>query len=113
MRYLLKFFDSDQVSVLLIRNNLARLLKECFVSIILVVCGKVSYGLASGTYQSLSFISKMVKNQGLKGAVLYMKSVCVAIQQTIGGHRLEDIGLISGPRISRTRKGLPRCIPRN
>jgi len=109
----MKFFDSDQVSVLLIRNNLARLLKDCFISVILVVCGKVSYGLASGTYQSLSFISKIVRNQGLKGAVLHMKSVCVAVQQTIGGHRLEDIGLISGPRISRTRRGLPRCIPRN
>jgi len=113
MRYLIKFYKLEQVSVLLSRNGLAKLWDHYFIKIVLTVCGKVSKGLASGTYQCLFRIHTVLRAQGLKGAVQYMKCCTVAIQQVIGGHRISDISQIAGCRVSRTRRGLPRCIPRN
>lgn len=46
----------------------------------------------------------------MKGLTLYLKVASVLLQQSLAEYRVDDVTLI-GPRISRTRKGLPRVIP--
>lgn len=43
--------------------------------------------------------------------VKYLKAAQVLIMQSVGGHRLKDAGLL-GPRVRRSRSGLPYFIPR-
>lgn len=50
------------------------------------------------------------KKQGFSGLVKYLKVMSVVIQQVIGGHKERDLTLL-GPRISRTKGGLPRFLP--
>lgn len=50
------------------------------------------------------------RSQGLYGLVKYQKVCCVGIQQVIGGHKEADLTSL-GPRISRTKGGLPRILP--
>jgi hypothetical protein len=50
------------------------------------------------------------KGQGTPGVVKYLKACSVLLQQAIGGHKLYDCGQL-GPRVSRTKSGLPRIIP--
>lgn len=47
---------------------------------------------------------------GKRGLVKYLKVSSVCLQQCIGGHVLDDVGLL-GMRISRNGSGIPRIIP--
>jgi hypothetical protein len=49
-------------------------------------------------------------HNGRKGACLILKVYAVILQQSIGGHIVEDLTLLKF-RVRRTRKGLPRIIP--
>jgi len=49
-------------------------------------------------------------HNGRKGACLILKVYAVTLQQSIGGHVVEDLGLLKF-RVKRTRRGMPRVIP--
>lgn len=50
------------------------------------------------------------RKSGLKFLVLYLKSSSTILQQSVSGYRVSDVGQL-GPRVSRTKNGLPRLIP--
>jgi len=110
MKIFAKFgtFLYQYTSVLLARNS-QRLL-HIFISMFIVIGGICS----RSTYTSVSLILKHLrfiqKTQGNKGLVLYTKSITVLVQQSLAGYRVDDLSLL-GPRIKRTRVGLPRIIP--
>lgn len=53
---------------------------------------------------------KMIKEQGVKGLVMYLKAAHISLQQSLGGQRVHDAGKL-GRRFARTKTGLPRFIP--
>lgn len=56
------------------------------------------------------FTNKLVLHQGTKGAVLYLKTAQVLLMQSVGRNRVFDISSLKAG-VSRTRGGIPRCIP--
>lgn len=50
------------------------------------------------------------RTQGVKGLTKFLKAATVSVQQSLGGHRVRDVGLL-GARVARTQRGLPRFIP--
>nr|UIW13865.1 MAG: RNA-dependent RNA polymerase [Rhizoctonia solani mitovirus 83] len=58
----------------------------------------------------LKLVSFLFRNNGAKGACLILKVYAVTLQQAVGGHVVEDLTELKF-RISRTNRGLPRCIP--
>lgn len=71
--------------------------------------------LTSARVRSLAcfsrFCYRLYKKQGFRGLVLTLKALQVSLMQSIGGNPLKDLGLV-GPRFSRTKRGLPRVIPK-
>jgi len=55
-------------------------------------------------------LNSLYRSQGPKGAALHLKAASVALQQSLGGYLVDDIGRISGCRPSRNRSGFPRLI---
>lgn len=53
----------------------------------------------------------ITKTQGITGTVKHLKVASVLLQQILSGYRLDDLTPL-GPRIARTKSGLPRFIPR-
>jgi hypothetical protein len=53
---------------------------------------------------------RLYRAQGVVGLTKFLKSAGVILQQSLGGHKIHDLGRL-GPRVSRTRRGLPRFIP--
>jgi len=53
---------------------------------------------------------QIYRSQGVVGLTKFLKSAGVILQQSLGGHVVHDLGRL-GPRVSRTRRGLPRFIP--
>jgi len=56
-------------------------------------------------------LSIMFKHNGPKGACLTLKVCDVILQQSLGGMRVKDIGLLK-VRVARNHAGMPRLIPR-
>lgn len=56
------------------------------------------------------FVAHLVKYQGWRGTVIYLKACHVLLQQVAGGQRLEDTRQL-GCAVARTRSGLPLVIP--
>jgi len=54
--------------------------------------------------------SSLYKNQGMKGLVIYLKSVTVVLQQSLAEFHLRDMTGLNA-RVARTGRGLPRIIP--
>jgi hypothetical protein len=57
-------------------------------------------------------LSLIRQQQGVKGLTFYLKSCSIALQQSLAGYRIYNMSLV-GPRISRTKQGLPRIICRS
>lgn len=55
-------------------------------------------------------LNKLVRGQGMKGAVLYLKACQVLLQQAVGGYRVSDLSDLK-MRPKRTRSGIPQVIP--
>jgi len=53
---------------------------------------------------------QIYSKQGKVGLVKYLKVCSVCLQQSIGGHVLKDLNPL-GPRVKRTKRGIPRVIP--
>lgn len=62
-------------------------------------------------YSFLAKLYQLFRNNGAKGACLTLKVYAVILQQSIGGHVVRDLTGLKF-RVSRTRAGLPRIIPR-
>jgi len=52
----------------------------------------------------------MWTRQGSAGVVKYLKACSVLLQQSVGGYVIKDPSAL-GPKVSRTRTGIPRIIP--
>lgn len=52
----------------------------------------------------------LIRAQGVRGLVIYMKSAHISLMQALGGHRVHDAGKL-GTRFARTGSGIPRIIP--
>lgn len=85
------------------------LLKHIFVLLHIVV-GKVTPNWVRLSIIILKRFELIGKKQGTKGLVKFLKTLTVLIQQVIGGHVLHDVTPL-GPRISRTKSGIPRVLP--
>jgi hypothetical protein len=57
-------------------------------------------------------IKLILKYQGTKGLCLYLKVCSICLQQASSGHIVKDLTLL-GCKVSRTRYGLPRIIPKS
>lgn len=58
----------------------------------------------------LAFLHRLQKKNGLTYMVKFMKSAQVLMMQSLGGQRLYNLNPL-GPRLARTKGGLPRVIP--
>jgi len=58
----------------------------------------------------LAFLHRLQKRNGLTYMVKFMKSAQVLMMQSLGGQRLYNLNPL-GPRLARTKAGLPRVIP--
>lgn len=94
-------------------RNAWRPLHRVFVRLLPTMGGSVSTNVSRDIRQMISKICKLVKSQGLKGTVKFLKVVAVVTQQSISGHITKDLTPL-GPRISRTKGklSLPRFFPR-
>jgi hypothetical protein len=71
---------------------------------------KCSVVAATVTFSRL--VNLLVRTQGMKGAVLYLKAAHVLLMQSVAGNRVKDISDLK-VRVKRTRGcGIPRFIPR-
>lgn len=58
----------------------------------------------------LAFLHRLQKRNGLTYMVKFMKAAQVLLMQSLGGQRLYNLNPL-GPRLARTKAGLPRVIP--
>jgi hypothetical protein len=75
-----------------------------------LVVGKITPNWVRLVVILLRKTSPVYKDQGCAGYVKYLKTASILIQQFSAGYIVPDITVI-GPRISRTKSGLPRLIP--
>lgn len=80
------------------------------VSMVRLVAGCMTKSYVKVVRQFIVRVSLLVKNQGVRGACLYLKAASVLFQQSIGGSILHDAGRL-GPRVGRRGTGLPSIIP--
>lgn len=94
----------------IIRVKAGTELANLFLKIKLISGGSTSLTFIKCT-QSLTTVLKVIlKKQGVKGLTLHLKSSSIALQQSVSGYIIKDLTQV-GPRVSRTRSGLPRLIP--
>lgn len=95
----------------MITRNSGQAMVAIFLRLITAIGGSLSKSKVINIKLMLSFISKIAQSQGLPGLVKYLKTCAVLLQQYCGGYYISDVGTI-GPRVSRTKSGLPRILPR-
>jgi len=83
---------------------------DLFMRVKLIAGGSTSLSLIKSTVLLAKELKSIQKSQGVKGLALFLKSSSVALQQSCSGYVIKDFTKV-GPRISRTRSGLPRIIP--
>jgi hypothetical protein len=76
---------------------------------IYVIRGKMVPGDVKICWSFIQHIRGIAKTQGLPGTVKYLKVSSVLLQQCVAQYKIDDITPI-GPRISRSKSGLPRFI---
>lgn len=78
---------------------------------LLIVAGaRITPGIIRYICHFIVTMRQIYRSQGTVGLTKYLKSCGVILQQSLGQHIVHDMGRI-GPRVSRTRGGLPRFIP--
>lgn len=75
-----------------------------------LVVGSVNRNWVKLLVLLLKKIRRLYKAQGLSGTVKYLKTCAVIVQQIAADHHIHDITPL-GPRISRSKGGLPRIFP--
>nr|QIR30238.1 RNA-dependent RNA polymerase [Plasmopara viticola lesion associated mitovirus 15] len=76
----------------------------------LIAGGSTSLTFISSTKYLSIQLKKILLKQGVKGLCLHLKSCSVSLQQSVSGYIIKDLTQV-GPRVSRSRGGLPRLIP--
>lgn len=56
------------------------------------------------------FVYKLWKHRGKRGLTIYLKAAHIYLMQARADMKISDSG-VHGARVSRTRGGIPRCIP--
>lgn len=90
------------------RNRKATLVSE-LLKFVRLVSGKTSRSFSIVIYRFVHQMFKLYKAQGLKGLVINLKSMQIALAQALAGVR-KDLRLL-GPALSVTGSGIPRIIP--
>jgi len=108
-----KFLNLDEkhLNAILSVKGWKPLLSHLLRVVSIVVNGLTS-NWARTTVVLINRIYKVQKAQGLPGVVKYLKVASVALQQHLGGHVEKDLTSL-GPRVARTKSGIPRVIPYN
>lgn len=109
IKFYLKAFMIEKLSGMILRNE-GRSLLPIFKRLAIVMGGSITPGLVRTSLLVFKEINLISNQQGLPGVVKYLKVAAVVLQQTIAGHYTKDLTEL-GPRIARTRTGLPRIIP--
>lgn len=92
-----------------IRNGGRGLIKQLLLIVRTVLPRLTKSGVVQVVVFSF-FLSRLIRNSGSKGAVLYLKTCQVLLQQSVAGYRVHDISDLK-MRVKRTKSGLPRVIP--
>lgn len=107
-------FSRWRVDLLSLSDTLCLKAKTAFPRILVSIRRIAGGQLSSQSWKDALLVSlklrEVLKRQGRKGLCLYLKVNSVLLQQSSCGHMLHDCGLL-GPRVSRTRSGIPRIIP--
>jgi hypothetical protein len=90
----------------------SRPLLKHMINVSKVVVGRSTANWVRLTYVLMTRMYRLFKKQGLPGLIKYQKACCVIIQQSIGGHIIDDMTPL-GPRVSRSKGGLPRILPKS
>jgi hypothetical protein len=69
--------------------------------------GKTSLAVVTSIKTVLRRLSQLMRSQGIKGLVKYLKNVSVLTQQCIAGHK----GTVLSPRVKTTKSGIPLVFP--
>jgi hypothetical protein len=80
------------------------------LNVVRVVVGGMSVNWVRLTVILVRRLHSILRAQGLNGYVKYLKVCSVLVQQVIGGHVERDITPL-GPRVKRSKGGLPRILP--
>jgi hypothetical protein len=99
-------FRYDNMNAMIMRNH-GQALVGIILRMIPAMGGSPSQSLASITRSVLSDLSQIANHQGIKGLVLYLKTVSVLTQQYLGGYRCKS----TTTRVSITKSGIPRMFP--
>jgi hypothetical protein len=75
-----------------------------------VVVGTLNPSWVKVSFSFLRFLVGLQRTQGIPGVVKYLKVASVVLQQASAGYRVSDLTSL-GPRLSRSKSGLPRFIP--
>jgi hypothetical protein len=76
----------------------------------LSVAARMTSGRVRFIVRFIWIVKHLLRSQGIAGTVKFLKTAGTMVQQSIGGHVVGDLGKL-GPRVSRTKSGLPRFIP--
>nr|UJQ92469.1 MAG: putative RNA-dependent RNA polymerase [Mitoviridae sp.] len=77
---------------------------------LITVCTRCTSGRIRFIVLFIWKVKLLLRSQGVKGTVKYLKAAGTMVQQAIGGQKVDDLGKL-GTRVARTRSGLPRFIP--
>lgn len=107
--FAIKSFNYLKVSGMFLRNQ-GRPLVSTVLRLLIPMGGRLNSSWVKVTVFLLKHFYTIAKKQGLPGLVKYLKVCSVCLQQSVAGHYTKDLTSI-GPRVGRTKSGLPVCIP--
>jgi hypothetical protein len=77
-----------------------------------VIFKKKRPSITRSSFVFIRDIHRLYSKSSRKFVVLYLKTCHVLVMQSVGGYHVKDCQLIGGVRVSRTKRGLPRIIPK-
>jgi hypothetical protein len=81
-----------------------------FLQFVRLMVGKITPNWVRLVVLLLRKMHFLFNTQGVQGYVKYLKASSVLVQQVSAGYIIHDLATI-GPRVSRSKSGLPRIIP--
>lgn len=107
--FIYRLFSFTKIPVMVLRNQ-GQAMVGIFLRLIPAIGGTSSKSKVYNVKSMLKSINRIALDQGLPGLVKYLKTCCILLQQYLGGHQIKDLSSV-GPRVSRTKSGLPRLLP--
>jgi len=96
----------NPISAMIARNR-GRPMVAVILRLLPAMGGKTSLSIVTSIIKMLRRLSGLIKSQGIKGLVKYLKCTSVLTQQCIAGHK----GTVTHPRIKTTKSGIPLLFP--